>query len=239
MTAFSFEVPHNHLEDFADLQDFFFTLSMHTERLDYFLFHRWQVLHSPKQVWLDNSYNELKEPEEVYSLINKARNLGAHKIIVPDNPTWNEEQIFSRFRTAREYLDDTQLIVVVNSQKMRAYMLECQVQKLALSYHIRLPYYKAGGLYRDFAWAKYAHFLGMTSVAELQEIKPLTCDTSMPIKIALRGQTLKGWIEQGCPHIHTAGYLDFFEVRMTEEEIELARQNIKTLKRMVNGGDDE
>ena len=235
MTAFSFEVPHAHLADFEDLQDFHFILSMHLTNEKYLSYYQEQSLKGAKQVWLDNSFNEMGKADEVYSLVNSLRKVDAHKLIVPDDPTWTKEELLARYRIAREYLEPSQLIVVVSSSEMRAYMLEKGVKKLAVSYHVRLPHYRAGGLYHDFAWAKNCHFLGMTTVAELKQLKPVSCDTSMPVKIALLGQTLQQWIERGCTHIHTRDNLNFFDLILNDKQLELARNNIIALKEMVNG----
>jgi len=237
MVEFSFEVPHAHLEDFASYQDFFFLLGAHLEHKEYYDFHKNQYALGVKQLWLDNNYNELGEADNICTLAERAHHIRASKVIIPDDPTWTEEQMWTSyceacFRIARE-----EIVVVVNNEKMFKSFKERGVTKFALSYHIRLPHYEAGGKPEDFLWAKDCHFLGLCSVEELRIINPPTCDTSMPIKLALQNKSLYTWMKEACPHIHTKDILStFFDTKMTTEQLALAKLNINLLKNLVNGG---
>ena len=230
MTKFAFEVPHFNLEDFEDLQDFHYMLSLNWECLRYKRFYLRQAKLRKKPIWLDNSYNETGVADDVSSMQQIALQVNASEIIAPDDPTWKTEQIAKAYLKTEKLWPKCRTIVVVSSPEMKEALEDLGAQHFAISYHTRLPAYKQGATPHDFLWAKNCHFLGLCSVHELEVIRPTTCDTSMPIKIALRDQTLKGWEEEGCPHIHTKDDLSFFDKRLMGVQLRLARANIKQLK---------
>jgi hypothetical protein len=238
MTNLTFEVPHKHLEDFKDLQDFHFALSLHCQWKAYRDFFKRQAVKGVKQVWLDNSFNETGKADSLTKLFKLAYQLGAHKIIIPDNPEWSVKKVVTQYNQAINLFSPASSIVVINSFEMMTELEDQGAECFALSYHVRLPYYNNGGLPGHFLWAKECHFLGLCSIRELQEIQPLSCDTSVPIKLALKGISIRQWYEDGCPRIHRQpgdkGKLVYYDIEMTKEQIELARQNILNLKYAVN-----
>jgi hypothetical protein len=80
-----------------------------------------------------------------------------------------------------------------------------------------------------------AHFLGLVSIREIQIVNPPSCDTSIPIKLALANMTLDEWVRTGCKHIHTVP--SFFDIKMTKNQINIARYNIERLKEVDKTGD--
>jgi len=233
MTKFSFEVPHAHLEDFTDLQDFHFALSLHCKYKKYSNYFLRQATQGTSQVWLDNSFNETGLADEPTKLIKIGDKIGAHKIIVPDNPTWSTNKVARIFKKSTKMIPASKAIVVVNSPEMLEEMQRQGALCWALSYHVRLPHYQSGGSWQDFEWAKDCHFLGLCSVEEIIKLNPPTCDTSMPIKLALQGIRLRTWHEQGSPRVHRPPGMDklsYYDTIMTKSEILLARENILTLK---------
>ena len=84
------------------------------------------------------------------------------------------------------------------------------------------------------------HFLGLLSIPEILQYRPRTCDTSMPIKLALRNETIRDWAGKGYPHVHTKdlGFegKDFFNATMTDKQLKLAKSNIEHLKEVINNG---
>jgi hypothetical protein len=242
-TAFSFEVPIAHLDDFADLQDYHFCLSMLCRDDRYFKHFHQLACKDHRQVWLDNSFNEQGKADQLEELVDLFTELGAHKLVVPDDPAWTTEQMKLSYHATTFHLDYLETITVVKSPEMRQELSLLGAQHFALSYHIRLPAYKQWltskrevPKYELFRWASDMHFLGLCDIDEIQALRPPTCDTSMPIKIALQGLELHQWYELGCPHIHTKDICEeFFSCNMTNNQIHLARRNIIELKEVCNG----
>ncbi len=242
-TKFSFEVPMNHLYDFHEDQDFIFTLEhlfdtkcnpqadlyqqytsfVHTEGL--------------KTVWLDNGFNELEKASDPSDMIYIAHHVKPAKVISPDDPKWPIEKIINSYMEmiSKTFTRD-QLIPVASDMKMaRNLIKQLGTPHLAISYWVRDQWD-----YDDLLEVKdavFLHFLGLLNPEEIQTIRPETCDTSMPIKLALIDQHFETWCVKGCPHIHTkdlgACGQSFFETRMTDKQIMLAKENIKTLKEMT------
>jgi hypothetical protein len=230
MTKFSFEVPIPHLKDFEDLQDFFFTLSFLYADDTYKRFYMEKIQEGLKTVWLDNSYNEKLKADDCDLLMIMAKQLGVQKVIVPDDPKWGTTKIIHSLKQARSMIHPGHLITVVSSRTMASALTLAGAHHLAYSYWNRkeVPIEKR-------MWAKDCHFLGMLELEELIRIKPPSCDTSMPIKMALKGWNVGAWQMNGSPHIYTHELPDFFTTTLTKGQIALARDNIKHIKEAVNG----
>jgi hypothetical protein len=228
-TAFSFEVPIKHLELFEDFQDFHFTLSMLYSESVYSTFYLWQKKLGLKTIWLDNSYNEKMKADSAHELIPTFKVLGAHKVISPDDPSWPLERIKAAYLNMCVMIPSEQVIVVVNSPQMLQEMKQVGASNFALSYWVR-PKLTPEELYE----MRECHFLGLLDPFEISRCNPRSCDTSMPIKLALQKKTIEEWIEEGCPHVNTKDLgkdgMDFFHRELTEEEIELSMRNIIDLK---------
>lgn len=230
-TKFSFEVPITHLRDFEDLQDFHFMLSpLLVQSFPYATFYQEQKAKGLKTLWLDNGFNEQGFPDMADRLIELAQNYRVSKVISPDAPNWPSLAILNHYYEMTKRLLEERVIVVVNSAETfdllgDAMILGCT----AIPYRCRPE--MSGLLRNNPDWVKRSHFLGLNSVPELLEYRPRSCDTSMPIKLALKGQTLRDWAEEGYPHVHTV--MNFFHLRMTDKEVDLARNNIISLKEAV------
>lgn len=229
MTKFSFEVPIKHLWDFEDLQDFHFSLSFLYENEYYKKFMIAQSHRGLKPVWLDNSYNEKLKADNHHELITLAQEIDCAKVIAPDDPNWEASMIFNSYEAVATFVKAHRIIVVVKDKAMldKGMKEHPEIFTYAYSYWNRL---KVGTL-GELQWSKQCHFLGMCSVDELESLKPPSCDTSMPIKLALKDQSLEAWEREGCPHIYTHEMPDFFTMSMTPAQVELARRNIINLKR--------
>lgn len=234
MTRFSFEVPIKHLEEFDDLQDFYFMLSLlYKSSKEYRNFHD----KKPKEFkWLDNSYNEQMFADSPDELARLGKQADVCKVVSPDNPKWSTREILCAFLAMRIYYSPEELIVVVNSEAMYKEMLNYGAKNFAISYWTR-P--KNFGVMYDSIWLSNLHFLGLLSLTELTYLKPPTCDTSMPIKLAMIGQTMEDWLNEGTPHINTKDLgkfgKSFFDAELDKDTLQLARENIIWLKEKVNG----
>ena len=218
-TKFAFEVPLNHLKDFADLQDYGFFLSMQME--DKRIQEQFAIC---KRKWmitiLDNSFNELQVATKPETMANLYWLYSPTYVVSPDDDKWTGEQVWEAWSTLRDYVPTERIMVIYKSGQEYRY-LKGTMSLTACSYAQRDTLPKE---YMD----KTDHFLGILNPNEIRVHKPKTCDTGMPIKIALEGKTLDQWIKEGCPHIYTQ--MDYFEERMTAEQVHLARTNIYALK---------
>jgi hypothetical protein len=228
MTQFSFEVPITHLSDFSDLQDFNFALS--------FLAHanasyRYWMTTQPKELWLDNSYNELMRPDKAPLLANLALSMGASYVVCPDDPSWPTSKIRQAYEEVCDLLGrgNTKPVVVVNSPVMQEEMRKYGANTFAAPYRIRMS-----KPLKWSSWASDCHFLGLVSIQEILTHNPPSCDTSMPIKLAILGKTIDDWSRDGYPHYHTCDMPDFFYRKLSTKEIDLARKNIIRLKEVCN-----
>jgi len=229
-TKFSFEVPIKHLKDFEDLQDFNFTLSILYEDERYAAYMKKQLHQGLKPLWLDNSYNELLTSEGVDKMERLAHITQCHKVIAPDDPSWGFEKSLRVYRElCRELPYHKVAFVVINESWSKAARLLGDEVTFCYPFRERVEL-----SYDQLYWSRNCHYLGMNSVEEMTTIKPPSCDTSMPIKLALRGWNLNDWKQKGSPHIYTHEDTNFFYQEMSLAQIMLARENIIALKREVN-----
>ena len=233
MTKFSFEVPIKHLDDFDEDQDFIFSLSILYQNEEYVKYINKVNQEGMKTVWLDNSYNETMKADSVTDLVKLTRLHQARRVIAPDDPKWDTKQIKESFTEMNDYFGVHRIIVVVSSYEMFIDLQEAGAMNFAVSYWTRDQ------------WSLEAlkniprlHFLGLLDVPELINIQPASCDTSMPIKLALTGRTMRDWQKTNYEHIHTKDLgpegKSFFEAEMTSKEIDLAKENIWTLRNALS-----
>lgn len=133
----------------------------------------------------------------------------------------------------RVHRSPEELIVVVNGYDMYSYMKLRGVKNIAVSYWTRpRPPFKP-----EDQWMHSVHFLGLLTLEELKEFDPPSIDTSMPIKLAMIGQTMEQWVETGCVHINTKDLgkygASFFNSQLDESTLKLALENIDWLKEQV------
>ena len=222
MTKFSFEVPLKHLDDFADLQDYLFALSFLVEDERY-LGHL-QREHSHKLLTLDNSFNELGRAQEAKEMWELARKLNAEYVVSPDSDSWTPEEMMNAYKMMKNVgFPPEQIILPIRSMK------EFEVAKSQGVYSFAIPYEYRSFFPEAFPWTK-VHFLGLRDPLEIKMCRPLSCDTSMPIKLAMRGVSLRTWMLTCCPHEQSTPH--FFTREMTLKQIDLARKNIQELKEM-------
>jgi hypothetical protein len=239
MIRFSFEVPIPHLYDFLPYQDFIFTLQHLYAIPEYLEF--LQAIQSDQDIWIDNSYNEKMEATSIKQLISAYDMLDPNsvkKVIAPDNPKWDVTRIQMEAEDLGHQIGMDKVLLVANSHEM----METLSQNLEIDDPSRFAIAYRQRMLLSISELKYfhgTHFLGLVDLNELIRIQPASCDTSMPIKLAIRGRTIKDWMLLGCPHIHTkdlgeAG-LSFFNHKMSIEELELAYDNIIYLRNYIRG----
>jgi hypothetical protein len=224
-TKWSFEVPVAHLSDFEDLQDFHFTLSMLYSMPEYREYH---TRPSKKELWLDNSFNEKMEADGAQELSKLAQDVGAKYVICPDDPKWQLEHIKREYTRMALNLSLEKLVVVVSSEEMREEMERLNAERFAISYWVRMNHLN----YQP--WYEGCHYLGLLNPTEVLRGEPPSCDTSMPIKLAMIGWDLDDWEQSGYRHIHTKDLGlhggSFFDAVLSWHQVQLARSNIQQLK---------
>lgn len=225
-TKWSFEVPINHLREFDDLQDYFFGLSFLLKDKDYEKYLGDKL--DKGLVILDNSYNELQSPEtpeEMAKLYYRYEHPNL-QIVAPDSDKWSTEGLLHSHYNMGLLVDSSQVLYIYRNPLERNALQN--YKNLAVSYEWR-PFFPKG-----YPYGKEDHFLGLISPEEILKYKPRTCDTGMPIKIAIEGLSIDEWVYYGCPHIHNRNFDEYLNYRMSTKQIDLARTNIINLKRRTH-----
>lgn len=244
-TKFSFEVPLKHLQDFHEDQDYIFTLSMLHNDSRYQKYLKFLRNEGLKTVWLDNSFNELFTAESIENLWPLAQACNASKIVVPDSTTWTTQQLVQSFIDAGNFISSPthdrsyQLVAVATDLKTAHALIQRGATHIAISYWCRSQW-EYSQIKELHQLKTPIHFLGLLDIPELLQCRPQTCDTSMPIKLALQNKDLSTWASEGYPHTNTKDLGEagssFFETEMPAAQIDLAKRNIEMLRYAVDMG---
>ena len=220
MTKFAYEVPLAHLEDFDEYQDLIFALSFLCKDTRYFNWLRyWKE--KGKTIILDNSFNELGQPDSPKEMIRIFYEIKADMVVSPDSDGWSLDELKNSYKEMISLIPKEKVLVVVKSKEERSMFLEEGIFYYCTTYEQRprLPHNIMTLCY---------HFLGLLNPFEIRRYSPISCDTSMPLKLALQGKTMQDWVRESCPHTKTTP--DFFNLVLTKEELELSLKNCLWLK---------
>lgn len=228
MTKFSFEVPLNHLKDFDQYQDLYFALSFLCKDPKYFDFIK-RVEERGKQVILDNSFNELGKPDSPKEMARLFKELHAQMVVSPDCDGWSLKELRESYKEMISLIPKEKVLVVVKSKEERDMFLDEGAFYYCTTYEQRRK------LPESLKTLSY-HFLGLIDPWEIRRYAPISCDTSMPIKLALQGRTIHSWIIDRCPHIHTRDITNFFDLTLTKEQLTLALENCQWIHVNLGGG---
>lgn len=251
MTKLSFEVPIAHLRDFHEDQDFIFALSHLFKSQDFGEIYRDYInevkVEGLLTIWLDNSYNETFQNYPHEDLISLAIELEVNRLIVPDRLDWDEDMIIASYKsTIHEISHHTnllpqyqfknhQLVVVVDSSVMKSALQFVGAESFAIAYRKRNEP-KINWTWDDMTKV---HFLGLLNPNEVLTHQPASLDTSMPIKLAMMGESTDEWVRRNCPHIHTRDLGEwgenFFGATLSNAQLLLAKANIKRLRQIIQG----
>lgn len=226
----SIEVPLKHLDEFHEDQDYIFTLSfLFKEKLyqDY-------VLRNKKHHILDNSYNELGRPQSATEMIEIMKQYNASMIVAPDSDDWSFGDMIQSYSAVAARVGINSTLGVARTLTEITALTRLNAPYIALPYEHRLCLPPQGVKTN----AK-LHFLGLNNIMEVFVYSPISIDTSMPVKIALLGMTVDEWVMNSCPHIHTKDLMqsdDFFNMKMSKNQIKLSKTNINRLKEIFNHG---
>jgi len=214
MTKFAFEVPLAHLEDFDQYQDLIFALSFLCEDPHYVKYI--ERNRKGRTLIIDNSYNELGIPDSSDEMARLFCELNADFVICPDSDSWNLEQLRNTYRKMISLVPREKVLVVVKSKEEGDMFFNEGAFYYCTTYEQRK---KLPESVKNLCY----HFLGLIDPWEIKRYSPISCDTSMPIKLALQGRTILDWIKDGCPHLKTTP--DFFNLTLTKEQLKLALEN--------------
>ncbi len=218
MTRFAYEVPINHLEDFEEFQQLHFGLSfLCRENSRYFDYLKNQI--GKKKVILDNSFNELERPDSPKEMAYLFKELKADMLVSPDSDSWSLKELEDAYNELKEYIPQEKILIVVRSKE--------EFRRFENKPYCTTFYHRPNLSKVIVTWSY--HFLGLCNIPEISENNPISCDTSMPIKLALRGETINDWVKQGYPHYHTRKIKNFFDLTLTEDQLELAKENCSWL----------
>lgn len=237
---FSFEVPLKHLDDFEPYQDFHFAISTHCIDRNYIDFYKSHTELGLKTVWLDNGFNETKQADDPHDLIYYMREMGAIKVFSPDDIEWEYSKIEQAYETMTRHLGHKSVIPVLrNMDFYERFSKTHPTTVVAVPFRRRpdgvSPEWNNGQLI-DLCSAEWVHYLGLNNIEELEKTRPNSCDTSIPIKLAMIKKSTLSWAKANCPRIHRADLpKDFFNCTLTTKEIDDAIKNIQQLKKIING----
>jgi hypothetical protein len=215
---FSWEVPIYHLEDFDKDQDFLFALSFLCSDKRYTNYMKKK--RSNRKLILDNSYNEINKPENPINLHNISKILNPDFVVCPDDDTWTIKELKEVYKKMTELFPNDSLLLVVKSLPEVLFASKEKVEYCTT--------YTQRNILSDKANYDAYHFLGIRSLKELEKFSPKSCDSGMPIKLALMDITIPEWELKGCKHIKTNQ--DYFKTKMTTKQIDLAKRNIAYIK---------
>jgi hypothetical protein len=237
---FSFEVPTAHLDDFNEYQDFHLVLSHLCLNNDYIDFYKSESELGLKSIWLDNGFNENKKADEVHDMLWAYREIKAVKLFSPDDLNWSFTQILNSYDSVVRHISNKCVIPVLKNRTY--YDLFASKRTTTI---ISVPFRKrpdgvdpewTTGQLAALCEHEWVHYLGLNSIQELNVVRPISCDTSMPIKLAIIGTSTYAWMEQGCYKVHRSTISgDFFDYKLSDKQIEQAIININQLKEAVNG----
>lgn len=218
MTKFSWEVPTKHLRDFDPYQDYYLVLSFLYKDPNFATF----MMKTSKAIILDNSYNELREPGDPKTLYDLALRLNPRWVICPDCHGWSLEELQHSYRSMERLIHPENLLIVVKNEEQYLWAMDEGIP-FCTTYDERMDL-------PDIINFKATHFLGLIMPSEVRHFHPISCDTGMPIKLALEGKTIGQWIEEGYPHPLTKP--EYFDLTLTDKEIDLAIKNIEEIKKV-------
>lgn len=236
MTLFSFEVPLAHLKDFDQYQDFTFALCYlmyasqdYTDYVDDRCYRK-DIVH------IDNSFNETNvpiAPQEMARIYNKYK---PTTVLSPDADWWTSDDILTAFDDLASKIPHRHIMGIYRNDAEYYSLQARSCNHLATSYWWR----------NKTVLTPNVHFLGLGNLNDVVSVKPVTLDTSQPIKMALRGESLAEWAAAG--GVYTRHYTreawgparsmrawEYFTTVLTDKQLALAVQNVVDLKALVNG----
>lgn len=225
MTYFSFEVPIPHLDTFDKHQDFILVL-VHLVKYQRYTEYLQHKKEQGKFIVLDNSFNETQEPTPVLVMAMAYHLLRPDLVVCPDSDDWGVIETVQAFTQLKEEVPPEDILCLYKTKEEYEALKSEGCKIFGTSYWWRDKL--------EMEIPKEHFRFGLLALDELKE-GPNFLDTSMPVKLALKGLTWTQWIDEGCPHFHTKDMPNFFETKLTQSQLNLAVDNIAKLKEIANG----
>lgn len=235
MTNFAFEVPLAHVKDFEPYQDFIFGLSfllIDPTYSEYIVDH---CVSGLKDVFIDNSFNETQVPVDAGFVADLYTSYLPTAVAAPDADVWESEIVIAEYERLRRLIPPDGILGIFKNWKEYNHLVTRGCTYKAVSYWWRD---KCG----SWLSAQNCHFLGLGDLQEVVGWQPRTLDTSIPIKMAIKGIALEDWSgiyikpqgEQLRGDFRLQRAWDYFNIRLTDAQLDLAVHNIQALKATVN-----
>lgn len=181
------EIPIRHWYDFIDYEDFHYTL-VHLVNTHQEYRHRYQSLKDDKDLWLDNSFNELRETVSIGEILKGIEAIGPTHVVVMEafDPKRNLVLAeLTKTELVKRGLGSLKTVACWRGTQWEMKTLKQIVDIVALPYDSNRNY----GL--SISNAKDHHFFGFRNFDEVRKWKPLSLDTSAPIRAAAMGIDLR------------------------------------------------
>jgi len=234
MTKFAFEVPLEHLWDFDPIQDFTFGLSFLLEEPTYEEYFGGKC-EAGELVYLDNGWNETliaATPNEMARLWYKYQPTA---VASPDSDQWKSIEIFDAFIELTRLIPAKSILSIFRNLEEQAVFLGRQGPTAT-------SYWWVDSI--DTTKLGKVHCLGLFDLDLVRRYQPPTLDTSQPIKMALRGERFEDWDGKRRQHptrkvdstvgTRLSRAWDYFNLHLTDTQLELAIHNCEALKAAVN-----
>lgn len=229
------EIPTKHWDEFFPYTDF-----------DYALCH--EVLRNPeywkkyqnldrstgREIWLDNSYNELREDIGIDSIKRAIDMIQPTHVVLPEgkHPLDNLSKIIKGMEDLSGYKDIKFIATWRGGAAELIYLYTHTLKPL-----IAIPYDDN----RDFFYPPHSpydpkefHFFGFKSLKELSIVKPRSIDTSLPLRLAIQGRSLFDAMDY-----RPTTPLFNPDTLMTSSQLKLAHGNMKILMGYLKGEEYE
>jgi hypothetical protein len=221
----SLEIPLLHWDTFYPLCDFdYCLLHLLRENKQYRDFYKYEAMLG-RPLWLDNGFNETKTASDIDEILWGIDTLNpSHVFCMEAKDSLENLKFIIRTKDELQKRGIKKKLICV----WRGGMAEMEVMKnlvdlVALSYDDNRSY-----ILKKVNPAKH-HFLGFRNLDELRIHKPMSLDTSVPIRCAMLGINLKDRMRRPkvLPHFSPMA-------RLSKEQLNLALENITLIKEAGN-----
>lgn len=228
MSKLTLEIPLKHWDAFTEFCDFHYALAHEVLRSKYYADKYRELSEAGMEVWLDNSYNELKEALKYYKMLKAAELVRPTHIFTLEAGTADRNLDLALHSAAclRKDLPGVKLVTCWRGNCGHLHAME------EFSDIVALPYDEPRWnlVHNASVHSKKYHYLGFNSMFEIREAPPLSLDTSYPIRAAVAGLELTDESER------IPGGLGYFDrkAKLSRETLTLAKHNCKVLYEILH-----
>ncbi|MBT9170272.1 MAG: hypothetical protein DDT18_00611 [Actinobacteria bacterium] len=226
MGRLALEIPLAHWDDFIEYSSFDYALAHEVINSKEYTKKYREQSDAGREVWLDNSYNELKRSIEIDLLLKAMEAIQPTHLFTLEG-FYPRENIKAIEDTLEELLKRGISIKTIGCWRGSFDDLD-EISKLVDI--VALPYDEPRELLVRERDSKLYHYLGLRSLSELLTSPPRSIDTSLPIRGAVSGYDIS-------LHSRRPASLNYYDpfLKLTGEQLKLARRNCKILKEVLSG----